>query len=437
MGLEYKHIEYILANYDEAKSDYERIAEQVFLSDLNFNNRCIQTVSVPKAYTSDDLKLFKDFISKCFIVFNKVIERYINDAEYRKLFPFSKELEELILLPKQFEVNIPMTRIDFFYNEETKEIGLCEVNTDGTAAMNENRIFNELLSLNTAAKFVLGDNYYTFELIDSWIGEFMALWNEYSGNKPNPTVAIVDFLDRATLNEFTRFKEAFERREINCIICDIRELDYDGIVLSYQGRSIDVIYRRAVTSDIVENIESVNAFIAAVKDDNVCIVGGFKSQIIHHKYSFIVLHMEETNAFLSEEEKAFVKAHVPLTKVLTDESATDENIYENKDMWIIKPFDLYAAKGVYAGVDYSIAEWRDLVEKSMRTDEYLMQRYYKPYRTKNIDFSEEEPQVRDYRNMTGVFCYNEKVSGIYSRLSKSGIIAVGTEKVVATVILKE
>ena len=435
VDFENKIIDYIMSNYDESLEIYRNIERQVDLSDLHFNGRSIQTLAVPKIFSAEDMKHFEDFIPKCFSVFNKVIDRYINDTGYRKLFPFSKELEELILLPGQYDVHIPMSRVDFFFDEETKEIKLCEINTDGTSAMNEVRIFLDLLPLNKAFNHVLGDNYYAFELFDTWVKEFMKLWNEYSMNKPDPMVAIIDFLDKATLNEFKRYKEAFERNGISCLICDIRELDYDGKNLSHKGEVISAVYRRAVTSDIMENFGDVQPFIKAARDNNVCIVGGFKTQIIHNKASFTILHKEETKAFMSEEERAFIECYVPLTKELSRLSADEENIYDNKDSWIIKPFDLYASKGVYAGIDYTPEKWRTLVSESIKTGEYLMQEFNTPYRSKNIDFTEEHPEVRSYCNMTCAFCYNEKLYAMYSRLSKENIIIPKVnEKVIATVI---
>ena len=39
-----------------------------------------------------------------------------------------------------------------------------------------------------------------------------------------------------------------------------------------------------------------------------------------------------------------------------------EELWQDKDAWIIKPVDSYAAKGVYAGIDYSHKEWRRIGE---------------------------------------------------------------------------
>ena len=46
---------------------------------------------------------------------------------------------------------------------------------------------------------------------------------------------------------------------------------------------LDVIYRRAVTKDVMENLELVKDFIDAIKADDVSIIGAFQTQLIHHK----------------------------------------------------------------------------------------------------------------------------------------------------------
>ena len=421
-------IEYIKANFENSKKEFDLINDKIISSDLNEKGTYSKMLAIPRVFLSEDIKIFEDFVKTCFSIFNKIIDRYINDPEYRELFPFSDKLKELILLPKQYDVHIPMARIDFFFDEITKSIKLCEINTDGTSGMNKTRIFNGLLTYSSALRHVLGENYKTFELFDSWIEAFKLLWSQYSGGKSSPTVAIVDFLENVRLNEFKHFKETFEKHGINCLICDIRDLSYNGKSLSYQGTQIDIIYRRAVTSDILANFEIVKPFIDAVMDNNVCIVGSFITQIIHNKASFIVLHDNKTLAFMDEDERAFIKSHVPVTKMLSCLSVQEEDIFAGKDYWIIKPIDSYDSKGVYAGLDYDNDRWKALIEQALETGDYLLQEFAVPYRSKNIDFSEENPQVREFSNVTGAYCYNEKMYGIFSRLSHSNVIVPGVNQ---------
>jgi len=421
-------------NWEAARRNFRDIEEALRQSDLCYKGRCVQTLAAPKIFSKADADRMEAFIGQCFTVFNKVIGRYLADPAYRRLFPFSAALEQLILRSPAFGRNIPMARIDFFFDEETKEIKLCEVNTDGASAMNEDRILVELLPRSRAFRqFSAGKKFTSYELFDSWAHTFLALYREFSHSEKKPTAAIVDFMDRATLPEFRRFAQAFERAGMPALICDIRELQYkNGRLLAPDGTAIDAVYRRAVTTDILARIDEAGPFLESV--GNVCIVGGFRSQIIHNKILFHILHREETLAFLNEGERGFVRAHVPRTYPLNLAAAEEHDLFAAKDKWIIKPEDQYGSRGVYAGRDVPPDEWRRLVEASAGV-EYLFQEYCTPYRSPNIDFSEAEPMERLFSNITGVFCYNEQPRGLYSRLSKGGVISSQyDEKTVATLV---
>ena len=55
----------------------------------------------------------------------------MEDEKYRKLFPFSKELEELILCDSGYSQPLPIARIDLFFNEDDFSFKFCEFNADG------------------------------------------------------------------------------------------------------------------------------------------------------------------------------------------------------------------------------------------------------------------------------------------------------------------
>ena len=54
---------------------------------------------------------------------------------------------------------------------------------------------------------------------------------------------------------------------------------------------------------------------------------------------------------------------------------------------------------------------------------YILQEFCKPYESLNIDFSMENPQFAKYSNLSGLFVYNNKFMGMYSRVSKTEIIS--------------
>ena len=151
-----------------AKSAQKQI-DYINQSTAKYHGRCVSTLYVPKLFTEEDIDNFKQLVHELYEIFDKVILHYRTDENYRSLFGFSQELEELILRSPRYESRIPIARIDIFYNEETKAFKFCEFNTDGSSAMNEDRELNiawkETMAYQELAReFQMN----TFELFDSW-----------------------------------------------------------------------------------------------------------------------------------------------------------------------------------------------------------------------------------------------------------------------------
>ena len=425
-------------NFEANRASALAIKNYLEHSQVAYHGRCVHTLHIPKVFDVDVIEYYQKITRTTYRIFEKVIREYLDNPQYRREFPFSRELEELILVPNGYGSVLPIARFDIFFNEEDWSFKFCEINTDGTSAMLEDYVLNMAIEEN-AAHLKVKEQYQleTFELFDSWVKSFIEIYQTYDKKVSNPRVAIVDFLEHCSITEFEEFKKRFEAAGYETEICEITQMKYqDGKLYSPSGAVVDVIYRRAVTSDIMKNYQDVQDFIAAVKEQNVCIIGSFCTQIIHNKWLFKILHEEVTLSFLSDEERDFVKKHIPATNLLDTRCCDIDEVKRDKDKYIIKPLDSYASKGVYAGIDYPQGKWNDIVDDSTNCD-YIYQEYCPPFRTSNIYLSEKIPKWKDYTNMSGIFVYNGEMAGIYSRLSDGGIISSQyNEKAVATMYKK-
>ncbi len=418
----------------------KEISNYIQNSTAKYHGRCVRTLYIPKLFTLDEVALFEKLIDTLYGIFHKVMNKYSQDAEYRKLFGFDERLEKLILRETTYDCPLPIARIDIFLDEETGDFHFCEFNTDGSSAMNEDRELNNAIRLTEAYKEFAGRHELkTFELFDSWVEEFMNIYGTFKHKKNNPHVAIIDFMESATNEEFKIFAKSFEKKGISVEICEIRDLTYEnGELKSPTGHTIDAIYRRAVTSDIMKHYDEVQPFINAVEDENVCLIGDFRTQIVHNKVLYKILHDERTKAFLTEEENAYVKAHVPYTVSLADDRFDYEDVINHKNNWIIKPEDSYGSKGVHAGVECNDEEWKAFVDECVNTD-YILQQFCVPYESMNIDLVKDvDAHFRPYSNLTGLFVYNGKFKGCYSRISQSEIISTQySEMALPTIVVCE
>lgn len=430
-----KFKKYIDGHRIESKESALKVTMAIQSSELNAGHgNYTRTLHVPKMFSQADKKRFEKIVDTTYTIFSKTIEAYRKDPAIRKLFPFSKELEELILLRPRYPIPIPICRIDVFYDENHKEFHFCEFNTDGTSAMNENRRLNEFLDLNNAFT-ALKPDCEIMELMESWVDAFLLTYASSFEAKSDPHIAIVDFLENAYLSELYEFEKLFKKRGFVCEVVDIRDLKYDGskLVNVKTNTTFDVIYRRAVTKDVMEHYDELkDNFIQCVKDGNVVLIGAFQTQIVHHKCINQVLFDKTMRTYFTEEECAFLDEHLPKTYDLTLDVAN--RIVLQKADWIIKPKDSYAAKGVWAGCDLNQEHWAQVLYDFVDHD-YIAQEYIPPFKSENIDLVNYDHWMM-YSNLTGLYTYNGVFAGVYSRMSDSGIISTQyNEKTVPTLFL--
>lgn len=100
-----------------------------------------------------------------------------------------------------------------------------------------------------------------------------------------------------------------------------------------------------------------------------------------------------------------------------------EDAIAQKDAFIVKPLDLYAAKGVYAGRDFEEQQWRRIVGDCVEQGDYLLQQYVVPKSREFIFFENDQPIAQLWKTITGLFVYNGKFSGLYTRTGKKNVIA--------------
>ena len=430
-----EYVDIVKGDMPQAEKSAQDMLDYILNSTAKYHGRCVKSLHVPKLITHEEVELFQELVTTLYGIFDKVIAEYMANPEYRKLFGFDRRLEELILRKPVYSSNIPIARVDIFLDENTHEFKFCEFNTDGTSAMNEDRELCKAVSVTAAFKeFTKRHRVSTFELFDSWVEAATGIYRDYCTQKNiaphKAAVCITDFMESATENEFNIFREAFEKAGYDAYVCEIRELrHHDGKLYTPDGHVIDIVYRRAVTSDIMAHYDEVTQFIDAVKEEDVCLLGDFRTQIVHNKMIYKVLHDDMTGKLLTDGEKEYVAAHVPYTVVFDKESlerqykgrTLEEEITGNREGWIIKPEDSYGSKGVHAGVECTQEEWENFLMENLNKG-YILQEFVHPYKTENVDFSKDN-DWHLYSNLTGLFVYDGRFSGVYSRISACEMIS--------------
>lgn len=410
---------------------------------------------VPRLYSAETFDRFKYIAETTYKILCKVMREYLENPAYRHVYDLDPRLVELILLPRDYEALLPFARVDLFLNEDTMQAAFCEFNADGSSGMNENReITASVAQTETFKRFAAAHTLRTCneDLFGGWVEEFLNIYSTYAFKVEKPHVAIVDFLENAITEEFKIFAKLFAERGIECSVYDVRDLEFtDGRLVgtkAFYGRDnapIDAIWRRSVTNDIMDNWEESQPLIEAVRARKVALIGSFAGHLVHDKQIFQVLFKDETRALLTPEECAFVDELVPFTNFLDESFVNLEEVKANPEQWIIKPTDAYGSKDVFAGKDFSLDAWAQIVDDHANGNAgapFIVQRYCTPWKTdvlplygEEADYARSEPIP--YNNLEGLYVYNGRFTGVFSRLGPLPVICKKTRGITAATIWVE
>ncbi len=401
--------------------DYLRLVDRVNRSRAIYKGQPIPVTYQGMFYGEEHKKEFEKISQRWMAIGRKVVEAYVKVPSFRDLFGFDPRLEELILHDPGYDMPVPIGRYDVFYNS-ADDFKMCEFNTDGASAMNEENTIGALMLETEAMKeYAKRRKLTNLELFDSWVKTSTEIYRRAKGENPF-TVAIVDLLEKGTTYEFEEFKKAYERQGFRCLIADPRNLTYEKGKLTAEGNTIDMVYRRLVTADLMEVYDEIRPFLNAYFDNAFLMLGSLRSQPMHVKQLFKILRDPIALALLTKEEQDFVLEHLPWTDSV-DGAEDVARLLENKDAYILKPFDGYASRGVYVGREQSMETWKKILEEVVGTG-YIYQEYFDMDPIDFVEFDEEgRMSVRGFSAVIGMFIYGEKFAGLYTRIGRQALIS--------------
>jgi uncharacterized circularly permuted ATP-grasp superfamily protein len=197
-------------------------------------------------------------------------------------------------------------------------------------------------------------------------------WQHWGG-RAKPRIAIVDWITVNTASEFELLKERYLRAGYDTIVADPRELEYrQGRLVDYDGKPIDLIYRRVLVEDLLAQREAAEPLLRAYREQSVCVINSFACKPLTVKSLLSWVHRSEFEPLLSRSELAFLRQLVPWTADVVDGPVL-EQIRRERSTTILKPSDGYGGQGLFLGWELSEAEWEKGIEEALR-GRYVAQR---------------------------------------------------------------
>lgn len=258
----------------------------------------------------------------------------------------------------------------------------------------------------------------------------------WAGRSARPTtaplvVAIVDWADVKTRPDQEILCGRFEASGHECVLADPRALEIAGGRLCAGSKAIDVVYRRAVLSELVARDDQVRALFAAYRDGLAVFVNSLRCRLSEDKAFFEILTDESFGALLTGEEAAFLRRVLPWTRrvaerrTMRDGREVDLVPYTlaHRAELVLKPAHDYGGRSVLVGDETTAGAWAAAVESGLREPWVVQDRVAIPEEVFPL-LDGEEVSFQSLKVNVNPFYAGQADVGAVTRASRSSVINV-------------
>ena len=321
------------------------------------------------------------------------------------------------------------TRLDAFVHGD--EIKFVEYNAENPSSLGDQEGLNRLLfEVGAMAAFAQRYRLRQFSPVERLLETLVTTYREWGG-MGRPNIAILDWKNLPTSDEFVLLRNHFAGHGVRTVICSPDELEYRNHKLRCGDFAIDLVYKRVLIHEFLDRYDATHPLARAYVNGDVCLVNPFRCKIMHKKAVFEILTDEKHQNWFSHSEQEAIRQSVPWTRRVADRrtiyegSAIDllEFIRKNRALFVLKPNDDYGGHGVYLGSRLGDSEWEGAIDTALRGD-YVVQEAI-ALRTEEFPiFSDTNWSLQPMFVDTNPFLFRGHVCGAMVRLSDSPIVNV-------------
>lgn len=337
---------------------------------------------------------------------------------------------ELVAVDPGYE-NVSVTsRLDSFLTDETYQF--VELNAECPAGIAYQDVAAEIFcELPLMREFTQQHKVTPMYCRRNMLDALLAIYERVRGRGEKPQIGIVDYKGLPTQREFELFKEFFESHGYSATVADPRDLEMREGKLHHGEFRIDLVYRRVLTTELLEKIDECQAFVEAYKTGAAVFVNSFRTKYVHKKMLFGVLTDKRHQHYFSDTEQEAIRRSVPWTRRIEQAVTTynDEEIdllefvRSNRDRLVLKPNDDYGGHGIFIGWESDARAWDEAIEKAL-AGEYIAQERVTTSREVFPFVDETGVHMIDQLLDLDPLLFFGRVAGAFTRLSSSSLANV-------------
>jgi uncharacterized circularly permuted ATP-grasp superfamily protein len=366
----------------EAKRQFDEVGRHLVEHRLLFGDKPVPLIFPPFVLSQ------KRWQSLCTSLdeLNKILtglEPKLQETRWLDWLGFNREEQEWIRIADQVEPGQTISRVDGFLSEDVQRAGeykIVELNIDSPGGAAFLDVSSEIVRRSELWQEFSGKSPGAIvSFREALYDHIERVWRSYLHHNPalsspsgRPRVAIVDWVTVSTHREFELIAQGLSERGYDTVVADPRELSFSlGRLRCYDGKPIDLVYRRVLIEDMLRDPAGSRAIVEACRERAVCLVNNFASKPLTVKSLLALFHDPMAEELLTSEELKKVRELVPLTLKLTEQNKA--RVLQEQERLVLKPADGWGAQGLYLGWRCTKVEWKEHVERSLALGGYVAQ----------------------------------------------------------------
>jgi glutathionylspermidine synthase len=322
-------------------------------------------------------------------------------------------------------------RLDAFVHGD--EVKFVEYNAENPSSLTDQTGLNEVgFIVRAMRRLAACYRLRQFDPAAALLDALVETFREWAGSpSAPPNLAVVDWDDLPTADEFELLKEYFEARGLPTVVCAPDELEYDGRHLRLGDFRVDLVYKRVIIHELLTRRGESHPLLRAYADGRVCLVNSARCKPLHKKAAFELLTGEWGGHNLTPAEREVVSSCVPWTRRVSERRTTHggrgvdlvEHVRRARAAFVLKPNDDYGGRGLVLGARASEAEWDEALTRALAED-YVVQEALELHTEIFPVFGESSWALQPMYVDTNPFVFRGRVEGAMVRLSDSPIVNV-------------
>jgi hypothetical protein len=399
---------------------------------LGFGTRPLCTALRPRFLSPGQYHFLHERVAVLMKAFNRCHDAAMADPAFRAQYRLLPDDEALLSIDPGYPCPMPTSRLDAFFVSE-QELKFTEYNaecpagaaySDGLAAL--------FHALPIMREFMKRYRVTPLPCIPGIYHALMDSFRRWRGTNEAPRIAILDWKEVPTFNEFLLFGQYFKANGLDCVVADPREVEYRDGRLMHGDFHITFVYKRVLISELIHRGGMNHPVIRALRDKAVCMVNPFRCKILYKKASLAVLSDERNRSLFPPEQQAAIDAHVPWTRVVEERYTEIDGakielipyIHRHRERFVLKPNDDYGGKGIVLGWTVDEARWEQAVRTAL-TEPYVVQQRVRLPQEPFPSFVDGKVRVTDRLLDTAPFVsYGEHMDGCLTRIATDPLLNV-------------